>query len=49
MTDVEIEIQDILAQPLVLDTTNISSPSLFDETPTNSSQSSSPQTTIKFI
>lgn len=48
LSEVEIEIQDILAQPL-LSESNISSPSLFDETPTISSQSSSPQTTVQTL
>lgn len=47
LEDVEIEIQDILAQPLTADIV-ISSPSLFDETPTSSSQSSSsPPVTVQ--
>lgn len=48
LSEVEIEIQDILAQPLFSES-YISSPSLFDETPTISSQSSSPQTTVQTI
>lgn len=44
---VEIEIQDILAQPLIAEIT-ISSPSLFDETP-SSSQSSSPPVTVQTL
>lgn len=45
--EIEIEIQDILAQPLIAEST-VSSPSLFDET-TSSQSSSSPQTTIQTI
>lgn len=45
---VEIEIQDILAQPLIAEIT-ISSPSLFDETPTSSSISSSPPVTVQIL
>lgn len=44
--NVELEIQDILAQPLLAEIT-ISSPSLFDET--NSSQSSSPPITVQTL
>lgn len=43
LDDVEIEIQDILAQPLVAEIT-ISSPSLFDETSSGQSSSSPPIT-----
>lgn len=47
LEDVEIEIQDILAQPLTADIV-ISSPSLFDDTSTSSSQSSSsPPVTVQ--
>ena len=44
----DVEIQDVLAEPLVADVV-ISSPSLFDETPTNSlsSHSSSQQITVQ--
>lgn len=46
--DEDIEIQDVLAEPLIADVV-ISSPSLFDETPTNSlsSHSSSQQITVQ--
>lgn len=46
--DEDIEIQDVLAKPLIAEVV-ISSPSLFDETPTNSlsSHSSSPQITVQ--
>lgn len=46
--NVELEIQDILAKPLLAEIT-ISSPSLFDETSTNSSQSSSPPITVQTL
>jgi hypothetical protein len=47
LDEVEVEIQDILAQPLIAEIM-ISSPSLFDETSTTNSSQSSPPITAEF-
>lgn len=45
--NVEVEIQDILAKPLIAEVT-ISSPSLFDDTSTTNSSQTSPPITAEF-